>query len=423
MNKKVWVGGILAAIVVVSLSLAQIWADQEKNPKKQKPEAKNVILMIGDGMGEAQRHAIRLSSVGIQGEMAMDSMPYTGTVRTHSAEPEGLVTDSAAAATAMATGVKTYNGAIGVDRNKKEVKTVLEKASQMGKATGLVTTSQVTDGTPAAFASHTESRDDQSKIALQYLEQSQPDVILGGGENHWYPKGNPGKYEDDSENDPPGESKGTEGNLVKKAENQGYQYVSNREEMQDAKGTKLLGLFANEEMFKADSTDEENVYDPVVPLPEMTQKALQTLSKNKKGFFLIVEEQGMDSFGHVNDAGNTIKSGQQFDRSVALAKSFAKESGDTLVIVTGDHETGGFTIEKSDDPEYPDESGDGISKEDGPFPVAKSDQEFIVDWTTQLHTGVDVPLTAMGPGAELLIGVYENTHIHDVILKVMKEPN
>ena len=417
MNKRGWIGGALAVLVTVSaVSFSQAWAGQEDTVKKQKPQAKNVILMVGDGMGKAQRDAIRLSSVGLHGETAMDDMPYTGFVHTNSADPKEFVTDSAAAATAMATGVKTYNGAIGVDLDKRPVETVLEKAKKRGKATGLVTTGQVTDATPAAFGAHVKDRDDHSKIARQYLEKSRPDVILGGGEDVWYPEGNPGRHPDHPAEDPSEGSKGTEGNLVERAKKLGYQYVADRKELQRANGSKLLGLFANEEMFQYD-TEAGDQYNPLVSLPEMTDKAIQTLSKNKNGFFLLVEEEGIDSMCHVNNAELAIEAGKQFDKAVARAKDFAKKRGDTLVIVVGDHETGGFTIEGLDDS---DESGDGVSKEDGPFPVAHSDQQFMVDWTTEGHSAVDVPLTAMGPGAHLLQGVYENTHIHDVIVKLMK---
>lgn len=137
----------------------------------------------------------------------------------------------------------------------------------------------------------------------------------------------------------------------------------------------------------------------------------------------MVEEEGIDSFSHVNDAELTIDSGIEFDRSVALAKDFAEQDGDTLLIVVGDHQTGGMTIEAVDVPEpgeEPDESGDGLSAEDGPLPVANSNQQFMVDWTTGGHTALDVPLTAMGPGSEQLTGVYENTRIFDVMVEAMR---
>lgn len=383
-------------------------------------EAENVILMVGDGMGTAQRDAIRLAHIGLTGELAMDSMPHAGRAHTNSSDPETFVTDSAAAATAMASGIKTYNGAIGMNLDREPVTTVLEMAEDMNMSTGLVTTSQVTDATPAAFGSHVLDRGAQSKIAKQYLTSSHPEVILGGGEDYWYPEGAPGKHADNPPADPSESSKGTEGNLVELAQQQGYEYVWDLEGLQQADDGKLLGLFANEEMFQYGDEVQE-VYQPSVPLTEMTSKALGILAggqgRDDEGFFLMVEEEGTDAMSHVNDAALTIKSGVEFDKSVTLAKDFAERNGDTLVIVVGDHQTGGMTIEAVNSE---DESGDGLSAEDGPFSVAGSDQQFMVDWTTGGHAAIDVSLTAMGPGASQLTGVFENTHIHDVMVQVLR---
>lgn len=377
------------------------------------PLTKNVILFVGDGMGTAQRNAIRLATVGLEGKLAMDDMPYTGLVHTSSTVP---VTDSAAAATAFASGVKTYNGAIGMNADKKKVKTIMEYAKEAGKSTGVVTTSQVTDATGAAFGAHVEDRSKQSDLALQFITESKIDVILGGGEDFWYPAGNPGKFKDEPAEDPSEKSKGTQGNLVNKAKQLGYTYVSSKEELQKTKSGKLLGLFANEEMFQQNPEGEGDIYNPVVSLPDMTKKALDTLSTNKKGFFLMVEEEGTDEFAHANNAKMTIKSGQELDKAVKVAKEFAKKNPDTLVLVLADHETGGFSIEPVDSE---DESGDGISQEDGPFAIAKSKQNFVVDWTTSGHTAVDIPLTATGKNAELFSGIYENTEVFSKLMQAL----
>lgn len=312
--------------------------------------------------------------------------------------------------------MKTYNGAIGVDKNKKTVKTILEYAHEAGKATGLVTTSQVTDATPAAFAAHVEDRSKQSDIALQYLTQSKVDVLLGGGEDFWYPAGDPGKYQDEPTEDPSEKSKGTQGNLVDKAKSLRYTYVNDQATFQAAKKGKVLGLFANEEMFQQKPEGQGDIYAPVVSLSDMTKKALGILSQDKDGFFLMVEEEGTDEFAHQDNAEKTIKSGQELDKAVKAAKLFAKAHPDTLVIALADHETGGFTVEEKDDK---DESGDGISAEDGPFNIVGSDDVFYVDWTTSGHTATDIPLTAMGPGAELFSGVYENTDIYSKMMQAL----
>lgn len=376
-------------------------------------KTKNVILFVGDGMGTAQRNAIRLATVGEKGSLAMDAMPYAGLIHTSSTVP---VTDSAASATAYASGVKTYNGAIGMDADKKSVPTIMEYAKQAGKSTGVVTTSQITDATGAAFGAHVEDRSKQSDIALQLLTKSKVDVLLGGGEDFWYPAGNPGKFQDEPAEDPSEKSKGTQGNLVDKAKQLGYNYVYTKADLQKAKGGKLLGLFANEEMFQQKPEGEGDIYNPVVSLQEMTKKAIDTLSSNKNGFFLMVEEEGTDEFAHQNNAKMTIKSGQELDKAVQVAKDYAKKNPDTLVLVLADHETGGFSIEEVNDS---DESGDGISKEDGPFAIANSKQNFVVDWTTSGHTAVDIPITAMGRNADLFTGIYENTEVFHKLMQSM----
>lgn len=376
-------------------------------------QTKNVILFVGDGMGNAARNAIRLATVGEKGKLAMDDMPYAGLVHTSSTS---AVTDSAASATAYASGVKTYNGAVGMDANKKPVKTIMEYAKQAGLSTGVVTTSQVTDATGAAFGAHVENRSAQSDIALQFLTKSKVDVLLGGGEDFWFPAGNPGAFPDEPAEDPSEKSKGTQGNLVDKAKQLGYTYVSNKEDLQKAKGGKLLGLFANEEMFQQREEGDGDIYNPVVSLPDMTKKAIDTLSKNKKGFFLMVEEEATDEMAHENNATLTIKAGQQLDKAVQVAKDFAKKNPDTLVLVLADHETGGLSIESVD---AEDESGDAISKEDGPFAIVGSKEQFIVDWTTSGHTAVDIPVTAMGKNANLFTGVFENTEVFTKMMKAL----
>ncbi|MDN5698105.1 MAG: alkaline phosphatase, partial [Rubrobacter sp.] len=283
--------------------------------------AKNVIVFVGDGMGTSHRDLIRYSTVGSEGQLAMDSMPYAGRSQTTPRDPEAFVSDSAAGGTAIATGVKTFNGAVGVDEDGNPVPSVLEKAGQAGKATGLVTDSQVTDATPASFGAHVEDRDDQSEIARQYLAQSKPDVILGGGEDYWYPEGNEGAYPDEPPEDPEEKSAGEAGNLVEQAQELGYEYVSDGTGLQSASSSKLLGLFANEEMFQQNPEGEGASYDPDVPLSEMTEKAIGTLSEDKDGFFLMVEGEGIDEMAHQSNAPLTVEAGQAFDSAVGVAKS------------------------------------------------------------------------------------------------------
>ena len=414
----------IAAVFTATLALAAmpVWTDAKRQQARGgdgHKTARNVIVLQGDGMATAQRDLIRLVSKGNkQGdELVMNRLQHTGLVHTDPADPKQAVTDSAAAATAFSTGYKSFNGAIGVDAQGRPRPTVLEDARRMGKATGLVTTSQVTDATPAAYAAHIDDRSKQSEIARQFIESSKPDVILGGGEDFWFPAGTEGGHPDHPATDPTEESKGTAGNLVERAQDLGYRYVSTRDGLAKAKGRKVLGLFANEEMFEHREEGHGDLYDPLVPLPEMATKALNLLSSDRDGLFVLIEEEGIDEMAHENNAGLMIKAGEALDKTVGVAVEFARRHPGTLILVQGDHETGGLTIEN---PDTADESGEELSKEDGPFPVKGTNLQVFADWTTGQHTGADTPITASGPGSERFDGVIDNTDVHDAVSLAMR---
>jgi alkaline phosphatase len=390
-----------------------------------------VIFVLGDGLGPAHRDAIQLSKVGPYDRLTMDRLPFQGMSSTNAEDPETFVTDSAAGATSLATGVKTFNGSINVDNGGDKLTSIMKQAKAQGKAIGVVTTSQVTDASPAAFGgASVADRDEQSEIARQLIEVVKVDVILGGGEDHWYPEGNEGAYPDNPPKDPEEESQSDRGNLVRKAQRLGYEYVSDPADLGGADGKKILGLFANEEMFEQNPEGEGAIYDPNPTLPRMTNKAIDVLSRDPQGFFLFVEEEAIDEMSHNNNARLMLKSGRAMDKAVSQAKFYADGNGKTLLITTGDHETGGLTVEATDDPEFPDESGGNqgdenanLSTEDGPFEVANSDYQMVLDWTTTAHTGADVPLTASGPGAQNLTGNYENTEVYDVMAETLGFPS
>lgn len=404
---------------------------------KQDAIANSAIFFLGDGMGQTFRDAGRLYTVGAYGQLVMDSLPIVGLVGTNAAMTEdGFITDSAAAATAYFTGVKTINGAVGVDPDGQTVANIAELAKAAGKSVGIVTTSQVSDASGAAVAAHVASRRDQSEIARQMIEDVQVDVILGGGESRWLPEGSAGAYPDNPPEDPEEASVGDKGDLIARAQELGYDYVSDAEGLNAATGPKVLGLFANEEMFQQFPEGQGDVYEPVVSLEEMTAKAIEILSQNPNGFFLFVEEEATDELGAANNATLALKAVQELDKAVARGVAYAEQSGDTLIVVTADHDVAGLAVEAVDDAEEPDESGAGgtgtamatpaageetatISGEDGPFPVADSDQMFIIDWTTPHHVASRVPLTAMGPGAEALAGAYENTEVFDALVTLL----
>ena len=337
--------------------------------------ARSIVLVVGDGMGSAQRTLVRATTVGRRGRLAMDRLPSVGRVRT--ANVFDATTDSAAAATALATGAKTSNGSVGVDREGNRLESVLDLARRAGKSTGLVTTSTVTDATPAAFGASVRDRDQQSEIARQYVDESRADVVLGGGRAIWSP------------------------DLLARARQLGYRYVTTPGQLAAARGRRLLGLFAPEELFQAPEGGDGR-YAPAVSLAAMTRRALQTLSRDRRGFFLVVEEEGIDAMGHINDAGLVIRAGRALDRAVAVVRDFARRNPRTLVLVLGDHETGGLQVR-------PSPGGDG-------FPVPRSRLRLEARWSTTEHTGADTPLSASGPGARSFESALDNTIVFDRIV-------
>ncbi|MBU4262070.1 MAG: alkaline phosphatase [Proteobacteria bacterium] len=355
---------------------------------------RNIILFIGDGMGQAQRQAARLSAVGDNGRLAMDDMPATGLL--HTAAADNPVTDSAAGATAMACGVKTNVGVIGLDASLIPVATILERAKSQGKLTGLVTTTPITDATPAAFAAHIRDRTLSAEIAVQLLN-AEVDVMLGGGEDAFLPTDERGCYEE------PGKRTDNR-NIIRGAVNRGSTWVCDAAALAAVDPTsarRLLGLFADQGMTRPFSPS----------LAEMTQKAIDILTRGPNGFFLMVEAGQIDWAAHTNDAEHAIADTIDLDRAVKIARHYAAKNNNTLIIVTADHETGGMTISRTTM---------GLNGEDGPFPMAGGGK-FYVNWSTIQHTPVDVPVTAMGPGAKLLNGVHDNTFVYEVMDLALSE--
>ena len=411
----------LAALLAAALAGggAVLW-DATSDGQAGPAAARSVILVNGDGMAAAQREAARLDQVGPDGRLAMDSLPVAGLQTTTPRDPVHLVTDSAAAASAWATGVATYNGAISVDVDGTPLPTLGAEAARAGLATGLVTTAQVTDATPAAFFGNSTDRARQDDIARQYLEDSRPQVVLGGGEDWWLPAGREGAHQPRAgDGGDPEVSRSTQGDLLARAQELGYRHVSTAAELAAADGDQLLGLFANEEMFQQRPEGRGDEFAPTVPLADMTAKALEVLSADPDGFFLLVEEEAVDEMGHADNGTRMLEAMRSLEAAVQVARSYVAAHPDTLLVVTGDHESGGLTVE---DAEAADESGDGStpSGEDGPFPVAgRPDARFVLDWTTTAHTGVPTVVTAEGPGSEQLSGTYPNTHLHEVMRRTL----
>ncbi len=359
----------------------------------------------------------------------MDRLPYDGQMATISADAASFVTDSAAAATAIATGVKTLNGSVSIDVNGQERTTILELAQDSGRSVGLVSTCQITDATPAAFAAHVPHRADQSEVARQYIERTRVDVILGGGAAHWYPYGSP--LPDSLTVSRPSRGVGSDGDLVALAGQLGYEFVADASALgacldrrRQRPAGPLLGLFAAQEFFVQTAEGFGAIYDPPVSLADLTSAAIEILARNPNGFFLMVEESAIDRMAHRNNAPLTLKGVLELDRAVQVALAFAARVPDTLIVVTADHECGGLSVAGSEDQPYPYEPGGGLldtmlAGEDGPFPVADADYGFVIGWATTGHTAAPVPITSTGPGGERLIGPIENTDLFHAMTDAM----
>jgi len=305
---------------------------------------KNVIVMVPDGCSQSVQTLARWYG----GEsLQLDEM-VAGTVSTYSAD--SVITDSSSAATAFATGFKTTNGFVSVGPEEdtlmgivadpaeeyNPLATVLEGSKLEGKATGLVATSRVTHATPAAFASHVDSRNNESEIMEQMVYEG-IDVVFGGGSQYLLPKADGGKRTD-------GE------NLTEVLLDRGYQYVDNESDMLALSSGKAWGLFASSHM-QPDIDRAE--FAPEEPsLSNMTGKAIELLSEDKDGFFLMVEGSQVDWAGHANDPIYEVSDFLAFDEAVKVAVDFAKADGHTLVIVFPDHNTGGMSLGSYSDPAY-----------------------------------------------------------------------
>ncbi len=388
---------------------------------EQSSKANNVILLIGDGMGFPQLTLARIEKAHenlteyATVKLSMDGMEDVGYVSTYSAN--SFVTDSAPAATAIATGNKTNNGVIGQDltavqgqKDGRNLTTILEIAEENGLSTGLVTTTRITHATPAAFYAHVDNRDNESKIADQLLE-SKVDVALGGGlqyfvgRNETDPKGKESKRNDDR-------------NLLSEFATKGYTIVYNGsafEKVDTSKAEKLLGLFDSSHMLYDMERSSSPGNEP--SLSNMTEKAISILSKNSKGFFLMVEGGRIDHAAHERKMSEMVADTLAFDEAVNVSLNFASHSNNTLIIVTADHECGGLVLQPENITAYESGSIDpvfasGTAKATGPR------YDFIMEMDEATHTGVDVPIMASGPGAEKVSrGKLDNTQIFQIMME------
>ena len=336
-------------------------------PAKQGKKAKNVIVIIGDGMGTAQVYA---SVVAQKGASNFLRFPFSGFSRTYSNNK--YTTDSGAGGTAIVTGCKTDNRHIGVLSDNTPVQSILSKAKSWGLSAGFVVTSSVLDATPASTYAHAPDRKMYDTISL-HMSQCGFDVMIGGGLANFRP-------ENRKDGLRPLDT------LMKK----GYEITYSLEEMKRSKSDKLVTFFC------------ENYYGPVAPgrdpvLTEGTKKALDILSKNPKGFVMMIEGSQIDWACHNNDAPYMEAELADFEKMLKIVLDFAEKDGNTLVVVTADHETGGLVL-----------LGGNIDK-------GKNECKYITDG----HSGVMVPVFAYGPGAETFSGIQNNIDLMPKMLKAM----
>lgn len=334
-------------------------------------EAKNVIFLIADGMGVTQVSAGLFMN---NNSLHIERFPVVGLHKPYASD--NLITDSAAGATAFSCGVKTYNGAIGVNQDTISVKTIMEECIELGYKAGLVASSSITHATPASFAAHNRSRSNMEEIASD-MSSSGVHLMIGGGKG----------YFDRRTID--------ERNLSEEMTNNGYivtDFINNdiiNMNLSDY-GDKFVYFTADKEPLTAEAGR-----DYLIPA---SQKSIDFLNTNAKGdgFFLMIEGSQVDWAGHANNFSYLISEFLEFDQVVKAALDFAEKDGNTLVVLTGDHETGGLSIN------YDSEMNN-----------------IVPAYTTDGHSGTLIPVFAYGPGAELFSGIYENTAIYNKLKQAL----
>lgn len=362
----------LALCLLLAVAAAQ-------QARAQRPT--NVIFFIGDGMGFEQVKAAGMYANGAAGTLSFEAFANQAQVATFSASSGGAnpgATDSAAAGTALATGYKVNNSVISraIPANAdhtfgSDMQTLLEFSADMGKSTALVTTTYMTHATPAAFGAHQNDRYQYSGIAGNYLNDSRPDILMGG-------------IKSDST-----------GVTAAKASAAGYAVVTDRAGLlavadDGATVPRLSGQFGSDHM----PYEHDGDYSVLPHLSEMTAKALNLLDNDPDGFFLMVEGGRIDHAGHDSNLARNVRESIELSNAVQEAVDWAAGRTDTLILVTADHETGGLTVTEAD-PQM------------GVLPAAS--------WSTTGHTDADVPAYAWGVNADMVSGVMDNTDMWDVV--------
>ncbi|MDO5487366.1 MAG: alkaline phosphatase [Rikenellaceae bacterium] len=344
---------------------------------EKEPEVKNIIFMIGDGMGLAQASLTQIENK--YAPTAFDRAQNVALQKTYSAN--NRVTDSAASGTALATGYKTNNSTLGQTPDGTPVESIIAKAEKVGYASGVVVTCYVNHATPAAFYAHRESRNDNEGIITDFMA-SDLDVVFGGGTrffNEHFTKQNK--------------------NYVDELKAKGYNVLSEQSEMASVSEGNVVGLFAetNIPLMRNGRGDY---------LPKATAKALEILTNNvekqgKEGFVLMVEGSQIDGEGHGNNIEGVLAETRDFAAAMNVAMDYADAHPGTLVVVTGDHETGGLSIPSN--------------KTDFTLPESGISYGF----STTGHTGIMLPVYLYGTGADRINGIMENTELSQALQRMI----
>ncbi|KAF1079303.1 MAG: Alkaline phosphatase [Candidatus Rifleibacterium amylolyticum] len=333
---------------------------------------KNIIFMIGDGMGIAHVTAAKI----VKGSIDMERCKVMGMHMTASAD--NPVTDSAAAGTALSTGFRTNNDVVGLCPEGKPLKNLMEYAHETGRATGVAVTVILTHATPAAFYAHHKARYHYDIIADQMIE-SGLDVMIGGGWNNFYPKTFTGSRRKDDRN------------LILELRKK-MPVVTSYESLMQADGIRqITAMLDGGHLPHASKRD--------YTLGNLTDKAISLLNQNQKGFVLMVEGSQIDLAAHDNDMQRVIDETLDFDTAVKSALDFAVADGNTLVVITADHETGGLSF---------------------PYKSIEGNKIVAGKFSSDNHTAAMVPVFAFGPDAEKFGGIYDNTHIGKTLIELVK---
>jgi alkaline phosphatase len=363
--KLIFASTIITLLTACTQIAQEIIVDTPMQVNVKNATPKNIIFMIGDGMGTAQVYAALTAK---KGNLEMARCKHVGFVKTNSAND--YITDSAAGSTAFATGKKTDNGKISVSPELDTLNTILEYAEFNGLATGLVVTSKITHATPAAYVAHNHSRYNYEEIAEDFLK-TDVDVLLGGGLNHFVKRADAR-------------------DLISEFRMKDYQLVYDTTGMQEVNQGKLIGLlWADDPPKWSEGRDDF--------LEKASLKAIELLSDNEDGFFLMIEGSQIDWGGHDNDSKYVVNESVDFDNVVGKVLNYAENDGETLVVITADHETGGYAI-------------NGGSLTSG---------TVLGKFTSYDHTSTMVPLFAYGPGAGHFTGIIDNTDIYYKMMKLL----